>query len=139
MASKFYYDSSNSVGEDAAKTASDSSVYTTPKDTFTIHKYYADANPNINPKDNYEYITPFNSAYGGWASYKYYAIAQDKFYYNNPNTSSSNAYESFKFVHKLSAPLLRKRPRIADWGRCQAPFEYLAMGANSSSRGAKIY
>ena len=105
---KFYYNLSNSVGEDAAKTASDSSQYTTPSFVFTIHNYYADANPNINPKDNYEYITPYAKSLGGWASYDYHAIAQDKFYYKN---SSSGTYTSFKFVHKLSAPLLKKRDR----------------------------
>ena len=68
-----------------------------------------------------------------------YAIAKDKFYYYNHNTSSSDAYESFKFVNRLSAPLLRKRPRIADWGRCQAPFEYRAMRADSTGYEAKIY
>ena len=141
MASKFYYNLSNSVGEDAAKIASDSSVYATPKDTFTIHNYYSDADTNANTKANYEYITPIIgiSDYGGWASYTYHAIAKDKFYYYNHNTSSSDAYESFKFVNRLSAPLLRKRPRIADWGRCQAPFEYRAMGADSTGYKAKIY
>ena len=63
MASKFYYNSSNSVGEVAAKTASDSSKYTTPKDTFTIHNYYSDADTNANTKANYEYITPKTSIY----------------------------------------------------------------------------
>ena len=128
---KFYYSTNDSLGEVAAKSASDSSVYTTPKYVFTIHNYYADTDAN------YEYITPrISSYYGGWASYDYHAIAQDKFYYYE---SSSGAYESFKFVHKLSAPLLRKRPRIADWGRCQAPFEYYAMGANYAGDVAKIY
>ena len=140
MASKFYYSLSalDSVGEVAAKTASDSSKYTTPKDTFTIHNYYSDTDTDAITKANYEYITlkPSIYDYGCWASYEYYAIAQDKFYYKN---SSSNAYESFKFVHKLSAPLLRKRPRIADWGRCQAPFEYYAMRADSTGYAAKIY
>ena len=132
---EFYYNSSDSLGEVAAKTAADSSVYTTPKDTFTIHNYYSDTDAN------YEYITPIIgiSDYGGWASYTYHAIAKDKFYYYNHNTSSSNAYESFKFVHELSAPLLRKRPRTADWNRCQAPFEYRAMGADSTGYAAKIY
>ena len=141
MASKFYYNLSDSVGEVAAKTASDSSVYTTPKYTFTIHDYYSDADTNANTKANYEYITPKTSTnyYGGWAYHDYYAIAKDKFYYYNHNTSSSDAYESFKFVNRLSAPLLRKRPRIADWGRCQAPFEYRAMGADSTGYEAKIY
>ena len=108
MASKFYYNLSNSVGEDAAKIASESK-YTTPKYTFTIHNYYSDADTNANTKANYEYITPKTSTsdYGGWASYGYHAIAQDKFYF----ASSSNAYTSFKFVHKLSAPLLKKRDR----------------------------
>ena len=110
MASKFYYNSSNSVGEDAAKTASDSSQYTTPKGTFTIHNYYSDTDASTNTKANYEYITPKTSTYdyGGWASYTYHAIAKDKFYYKN---SSSSDYTSFKFVHKLSAPLLKKRDR----------------------------
>ena len=104
MASKFYYNLSNSVGEDAAKTASNSSQSTTPSFVFTIHNYYADADAN------YEYIAPKTSTsdYGGWASYDYHAIAQDKFYYKN---SSSGTYTSFKFVHKLSAPLLKKRDR----------------------------
>ena len=94
---EFYYNSSDSIGEFAAKTASDSSQYTTPNSVFTIHNYYADADAN------YEYIAPKTSTsdYGGWASYEYHAIAKDKFYY----ASSSNAYESLKFVHKLSAPL----------------------------------
>lgn len=67
MASKFYYNLSNSVGEDAAKIASDSSVYTTPNDTFTIHNYYVDADASTNTKANYEYITPKTSTidYGG--------------------------------------------------------------------------
>ena len=109
MASKFYYNLSDRVGEVAAKTASDSSVYTAPKDTFTIHNYYSDADTNANTKANYEYIAPSTSnSYGGWASYDYHAIAQDKFYYKN---SSSGTYTSFKFVHKLSAPLLKKRDR----------------------------
>ena len=100
---EFYYNSSDSIGEFAAKTASNSSQYTTPKNTFTIHNYYSDADAN------YEYITPRTSNdYGGWASYDYHAIAQDKFYYKN---SSSNAYESFKFVHRLSAPLFKKGTR----------------------------
>ena len=138
MASKFYYNLSDSVGENAAKTASDSSVYTTPKDTFTIHNYYSDADTNASTKANYEYITPDTSTiYGGWAYHDYYAIAKDKFYYDK---SSSGAYESFKFVNRLSAPLLRKRPRITDWNRCQAPFEYYAMGgADSAGYVAKIY
>ena len=94
---EFYYNSSDSIGEFAAKTASDSSKFTTPNDVFTIHNYYADADAN------YQYITPRTSTsdYGGWAFYDYHAIAKDKFYY----ASSSNAYESLKFVHKLSAPL----------------------------------
>ena len=113
---KFYYNLSDSLGEFAAKTASDSSQYTTPNDVFTIHNYYADADAN------YEYITPTTlTPYGGWASYENYAIAQDKFYYKN---SSSSAYTSFKFVHKLSAPLLRKMTRGADFRTCLAPFEY---------------
>lgn len=100
---KFYYSTNDSLGEVAAKSASDSSVYTTPKYVFTIHNYYADTDAN------YEYIEPkiSTSTYGGWASYDYHAIAQDKFYY----ASSSDAYTSFKFVHKLSAPLLKKRTR----------------------------
>ena len=103
---EFYYNSSDSIGEFAAKTASNSSQYTTPKNTFTIHNYYSDADAN------YEYITPRTSNdYGGWASYDYHAIAKDKFYYYNHNTSSSNAYESFKFVHRLSAPLFKKGTR----------------------------
>ena len=137
MASKFYYNLSNSVGEDAAKIASDSSVYATPKDTFTIHNYYVDADTNANTKANYEYIAPTtNNNYGGWASHNYYAIAQDRFYYKN---SSSSAYTSFKFVNRLSAPLLKKRNRDTNWGRCQAPFEYYAMGANYAGYAAKIY
>ena len=127
---KFYYSTNDSLGEVAAKSASDSSVYTTPKDVFTIHNCYADTDAN------YEYIAPITSDdYGGWASYDYHAIAQDTFYY----ASSSDAYESFKFVHKLSAPLLKKASRSATWYGCQAPFEYIAMGANSSGYGAKIY
>ena len=139
MASKFYYNLSNSVGEDAAKIASDSSVYATPKDTFTIHNYYVDADASTNTKANYEYITPRTSTvdYGGWASYDYHAIAQDKFYYDK---SSSGAYESFKFVHKLSAPLLKKMTRDTNWGRCQAPFTYYAMGLfDYAGYAAKIY
>lgn len=140
MASKFYYNLSDSVGEVAAKIASNASQYATPKDTFTIHNYYVDADTNANTKANYEYITPKTSrnGYGGWAYYNYYAytIAQDKFYYKN---SSSNAYESFKFVHKLSAPLLKKMTRNTNWGRCQAPFTYYAMGANYAGDVAKIY
>ena len=108
MASKFYYNLSNSVGEDAAKIASESK-YTTPKNTFTIHNYYSDADASTATRANYEYITPMTiNNYGGWASYGYHAIAQDKFYYKN---SSSSSYTSFKFVHKLSAPLLKKRDR----------------------------
>ena len=129
---KFYYSTNDSLGEVAAKSASDSSVYTTPKYVFTIHNYYADTDAN------YEYITPRTSTgtYGGWASHDYHAIAQDKFYYY---ASSSDAYKSFKFVHKLSTPLLKKASRSATWYGCQAPFEYIAMGANSSGYGAKIY
>ena len=128
---KFYYSTNDSLGEVAAKSASDSSVYTTPKYVFTIHNYYADTDAN------YEYIEPRTSTgtYGGWSSHDYHAIAQDKFYY----ASSSDAYKSFKFVHKLSAPLLKKASRSATWYGCQAPFEYIAMGANSSGYGAKIY
>ena len=129
---KFYYNLSDSLGEFAAKTASDSSQYTTPNDVFTIHNYYADADAN------YEYITPTTlTPYGGWASYENYAIAQDKFYYKN---SSSSAYTSFKFVHKLSAPLLRKAARGADYYSCQAPFDYHHMLSNDVNYyGVKIY
>ena len=128
---KFYYSTNDSLGEVAAKSASDSSVYTTPKYVFTIHNYYADTDAN------YEYIAPRISTgtYGGWASHDYHAIAQDKFYY----VSSSDAYESFKFVHKLSAPLLLKKTRDASWGRCQAPFEYFAIAPGQIGYGAKIY
>lgn len=130
---KFYYNSSDSIGEFAAKSAADSSKYTTPKDTFTIHNYYADADAN------YEYITPKTSTsdYGGWASYEYHAIAKDKFYYKN---SSSGAYESFKFVNGRSAPLLVKTwARMGSWDLCQAPFDYSAMAANDNGYGAEIY
>ena len=135
MASKFYYNLSNSVGEDAAKIASNASQYATPKanGTFTIHNYYSDADAN------YEYITPRTSTsdYGGWASYDYYAIAQNKFYYKN---SSSNAYESFKFVHKLSAPLLKKQTRTQALTNCQAPFSYLYLTFDpDTSFKTKIY
>ena len=135
---KFYYNLSDSLGEAAAKTASDSSQYTTPNSVFTIHNYYADADAN------YEYIAPRTSNdYGGWASYDYHAIAKNKFYYYNHNTSSSNAYESFKFVHRLSAPLLKKRTRRGDRDDCKAPFEYIVAGANSAvggtGRHVKIY
>lgn len=111
---KFYYNSSDSLGKVAAKTASNSSQYTTPKNVFTIHNYYADADTN------YRYITPKTSTsdYGGWASYDYHAIAKDGFYY----ASSSSAYTSFKFVHRLSAPLLKKRSRDISLAHCQAPF-----------------
>ena len=139
----FYYNSSDSLGEVAAKTAADTVIknegydttikFTTPKNVFTIHNYYADADAN------YEYITPKTSTsdYGGWASYEYHAIAQDKFYYKN---SSSGAYESFKFVHKLSAPLLQKTTRWADYYSCQAPFSYHHMLLdNVKSYGVKIY
>ena len=62
---KFYYNLSDSLGEFAAKTASDSSQYATPKDTFTIHNYYVDADTNANTKANYEYIAPTtNNNYG---------------------------------------------------------------------------
>ena len=134
---KFYYSTNDSLGEVAAKSASDSSVYTTPKYVFTIHNYYADADAN------YEYITPKTSTsnYGGWASYENYAIAQDKFYYKN---SSSSAYTSFKFVHRLSAPLLKTTTRKSILGyQCQAPFEYIFAGADSevrnTGRKVKIY
>ena len=129
---EFYYNLSDSIGEFAAKTASDSSQYTTPNSVFTIHNYYADADAN------YEYIAPKTGAsdYGGWASYEYHAIAKDKFYYY---ASSNSADISFKFVHKLSAPLLKKMTRDTNWGRCQAPFEYFAMGNMYVEFGAKIY
>ena len=132
---EFYYNASDSIGEFAAKTASDSSQYTTPNNVFTIHNYYADADAN------YEYITPKAGIYGGWASYGYHAIAQDKFYYKN---SSSSAYTSFEFVHKLSAPLLKKETRKSTLEHdCQAPFNYIFAGADSEIRGtgckAKIY
>ena len=136
---KFYYNLSDSLGGLAAKTASDSSQYTTPKNVFTIHNYYADTDAN------YEYITPKTniSDYGGWAYYRYHAIAQDKFYYYNHNSSSSNAYESFKFVHRLSAPLLKKKARKGGRDDCKAPFEYIVAGANSAvggtGRKVKIY
>ena len=127
---KFYYNLSDSLGEVAAKTASDSSQYTTPKDVFTIHNYYADT------EANYEYITPTTlTPYGGWASYDYHAIAQDKFYYKN---SSSNAYTSFKFVHKLSAPLLKKQPLTVAWTNCYAPFDYDYILLDNTYR-TKIY
>ena len=136
MTSKIYYNLSNSISKYAAKIASESK-YTTPKDTFTIHNYYYDADTNANTKANYEYITPKTSKNycGGWAYHYYYAIAEDKFYYKN---SSSSAYTSFKFVHKLSAPLLKNVVRDTNWGRCQAPFEYYAMGANYAGYVAKI-
>ena len=139
---KFYYNLSDSLGEVAAKTAADTvnnynstNKFTTPKNVFTIHNYYADADAN------YEYITPRTSidGYGGWASYDYHAIAQDKFYYNNHNTSSSNTYTSFKFVHKLSAPLFKKITRDTNWGRCQSPFACFSMGNMYVEFGAKIY
>ena len=128
---EFYYNSSDSIGEFAAKTASDSSQYTTPKNVFTIHNYYADADAN------YEYITPSTSnSYGGWASYDYHAIAQDKFYYKN---SSSSAYTIFEFVHKLSAPLLKKQTRAETWDHFQAPFSYSMVMAEFSGDRVKIY
>ena len=130
---EFYYNSSDSIGEFAAKTAADSNQleFATPKDTFTIHNYYADADAN------YKYITPRTSNdYGGWASYEYHAIAKDKFYYKN---SSSGAYESFKFVHRLSAPLFKKITRDTNWGRCQSPFACFSMGNMYMEFGAKIY
>lgn len=133
---EFYYNSSDSIGEFAAKSASDSSQYTAPKDVFTIHNYYADADAN------YEYITPRTSTsdYGGWASYDYHAIAKDKFYYYDRNTSSSNTYTSFKFVHRSSAPLLKKTwSRQGSWDLCQSPFDYYAMAANDKGYGAEIY
>ena len=128
---EFYYNSSDSIGEFAAKTASDSSQYTTPNNVFTIHNYYADADAN------YEYITPTTlTPYGGWASYEYYAIAQDKFYYKN---SSSSAYTSFKFVHKLSAPLLKKQTRTRALANCYAPFKYHYIFRDDAIYGIKIY
>ena len=139
---EFYYNSSDSIGEFAAKTAADTNYlkFATPKNTFTIHSYYADADAN------YTYITPRTSTsdYGGWASYDYHAIAKNNFYYYNHNTSSSNAYESFKFVHKLSAPLVVKNTRSSTQNTCAAPFNYTAifpMGVqpDSSGYGAKIY
>ena len=136
---KFYYNLSDSLGEVAAKTATDTvnnynstNKFTTPKNVFTIHNYYTDTDAN------YEYITPTTlTPYGGWASYENYAIAQDKFYYKN---SSSSAYTSFKFVHKLSAPLLRKTARGVDYYNCQAPFDYHHMlPDNVQYYGVKIY
>ena len=128
---EFYYNSSDSIGEFAAKTASDSSQYTTPNNVFTIHNYYADADAN------YEYITPTTlTPYGSWASYEYYAIAQDKFYYKN---SSSSAYTSFKFVHKLSAPLLKKQTRTRALANCYAPFKYHYIFRDDAIYGIKIY
>lgn len=64
---KFYYNLSDSLGEVAAKTATDTvdnynttNKFTTPKNVFTIHNYYSDADAN------YEYITPnTTSLYGG--------------------------------------------------------------------------
>lgn len=128
---EFYYNSSDSIGEFAAKTASDSSQYTTPKDVFTIHNYYADADAN------YEYITPRTSTsdYGGWASYDYHAIAKNNFYY----ASSGSDYSSFKFVHKLSAPLLKKQTRAETWDQYQAPFSYSMELAEFSGDRMKIY
>ena len=127
---EFYYNSSDSIGEFAAKTASDSSQYTTPKNVFTIHNYYADADAN------YQYITPKAGNYGGWASYGYHAIAQNKFYYKN---SSSSAYTIFEFVHKLSAPLLKKQTRAETWDHFQAPFSYSMVMAEFSGDRVKIY
>lgn len=134
---KFYYNLSDSLGEVAAKTATDTvdnynttNKFTTPKNVFTIHNYYSDTDAN------YEYITPRTSNdYGGWASYEYHAIAKDKFYYKN---SSSSAYTSFKFVHKLSAPLLKKTKRAAVYYGCQAPFAYDYILLNNTYR-TKIY
>ena len=137
---KFYYNLSDSLGEVAAKTAADTVItgnngytstikFTTPKNVFKIHNYYTDTDAN------YEYITPTTlTPYGGWASYDYHAIAQDKFYY----ASSSSAYTSFKFVHKLSAPLLRKTKHVADYYSCQAPFEYDYILLDNTYR-TKIY
>ena len=134
---KFYYNLSDNIGQLAAKIASNASQYATPKanGTFTIHNYYSDADAN------YEYITPRTSNdYGGWASHNYYAIAEDKFYYYNNNTSSSNAYESFKFVHRLSAPLLKKQTRTQALTNCQAPFSYLYLTFDpDTSFKTKIY
>ena len=139
---EFYYNSSDSIGEVAAKTAADTVItgnngytstikFTTPKNVFTIHNYYADTDAN------YEYITPnTTSLYGGWAYSGYHAIAQDKFYYKN---SSSSAYTSFKFVHKLSAPLLKKKTRTAVYYNCQAPFSYDYKLLDNVTYGLKIY
>ena len=135
---KFYYNLSDSLGEVAAKTAADTvnnynstNKFTTPKNVFKIHNYYTDTDAN------YEYITPMHTTdlYGGWAYYDYYAIAQDKFYYKN---SSSSAYESFEFVHKLSAPLLKKTKHVAVYYGCQAPFDYDYILRDNTYR-TKIY
>lgn len=126
---EFYYNLSDSIGEFAAKTTG-RSPYTAPKNVFTIHNYYADADAN------YEYITPRTSNdYGGWASYDYHAIAQDKFYY----ASSNNDYTSFKFVHRLSAPLLQEKTRKAGDSSCQAPFAYFDILIDNAPLGIKIY
>lgn len=127
---KFYYNLSDSLGEVAAKTAGSPYTHTNPKNVFTIHNYYADTDAN------YEYITPrASNDYGGWASYDYHAIAQDKFYY----ASSSSVYTSFKFVHKLSAPLLREKTRKAGDSSCQAPFLYSDILIDNAPLGIKIY
>ena len=136
---KFYYNLSDSLGEVAAKTAADTvnnynstNKFTTPKNVFKIHNYYTDTDAN------YEYITPMHTTnlYGGWASYENYAIAQDKFYYKN---SSSSAYTSFKFVNRLSAPLLKKQTRAETWDHFQAPFSYSMVMAEFSGDRVKIY
>ena len=126
---KFYYNLSDSLGEVAAKTAGSPYTHTTPKNVFTIHNYYADTDAN------YEYITSYAKTYGGWASYDYHAIAQDKFYY----ASSSSAYTSFKFVHRLSAPLLREKTRKEGDSSCQAPFLYSDILIDNAPLGIKIY
>ena len=138
IGAKFYYNLSDSLGEVAAKTAADTvnnynstNKFTTPKNVFTIHNYYADTDAN------YEYITPTTlTPYGCWASYENYAIAQDKFYYKN---SSSSAYTSFKFVQKLSAPLLKKQTRTRALANCLAPFKYNYIFRDDAIYGIKIY
>lgn len=126
---KFYYNLSDSLGKVAAKTTG-RYPYTAPKNVFTIHNYYADTDAN------YEYITPnTTSLYGGWAYYDYHAIAQDKFYY----ASSSSTYTSFKFVHRLSAPLLQEKTREEGDSSCQAPFLYSDILIDNAPLGIKIY